>query len=288
VLALDHLRRRAGLRRQGALPETRLAYLLRSLAAFRRQTAWLDRVGRSRTLQTAAALNPRIYERWQRHYISREFDLATCARLVEAHYRFIARACPERLRERLLRGHDVRLATLPLGDGGLAYLHARAPDDEATGELGLFLLNEGKEVISSCTITFGGDEGLLIGAVCGSWAYMGRSAIARFTRATGGLRPRDLLLALIRALAVHHGVARVRGVSRDAHPLGRRAGVTMAAYDRFWRRHGGAPGPGGFHDIPLGKPGRGDEPDRGDDPREAFIREACAEVLQALGRGGAA
>lgn len=280
VLALDHLRRRAALRRQGALPEPRLAYLLRSLVAFRRQTAWLDLVGRSRTLRAAAALNPRVYERWQRHYISRDFDLATCARLVEAHYRFIAREFPERLRERLVRGHDVRLATLPLGDGNVAYLHARAPEDEATGELGLFLLNDGKEVISSCTITFGGAEGLLIGAMRGSWAYLGREAIGRFTRATGGLRPRDLLLALIRSLAAHYGIERVRGVSRQAHPLGRRDGVTLAAYDRFWRRHGGVPGADGCHDIPLREPAAAGE------ARATFSQDACAVALQAFTRTG--
>lgn len=274
ALVLDHARRRASLRRTGAVPERPLAYLLRSLTAFRRQTAWLDLVGRSSAMRAAAALNPRVYERWQRHYISRDFELATCARLVEAHYRFIAREFPERLRERLVRGHDVRLATLPLGGGEIAYLHARAPEHEATGELGLFLLNGDKEVISSCAITFGGADGLLVGAMRGSWAYLGRGAIARFTRATGGLRPRDLLLAVVRSLATHYGIDRVRGISRAAHPLDRRAGVTEASYDRFWRRHGGVPGKDGCYEIPRASvpSGRAD--------RDAFRREACEVALR--------
>jgi len=278
ALVLDHARRRASLRRKGAVPERRLTYLLRSLAAFRRQMAWLDMVGRSRAMRAAAELNPRVYERWQRHYISRDFDLATCARLVEAHYRFVARKFPERLRERLIRGHDVRLATLPLGGGEVAYLHARAPEHEATGELGLFLLNGDKEVISSCAITFGGTEGLLVGAMRGSWAYLGRGAIARFTRATGGLRPRDLLLAVVRALATYFGIDRVRGVSRDAHPLDRRAGVTAASYDRFWRRHGGVPGIDGCYEIPrIGA-------SSGRDERDTFRREACEVALRSFAK----
>ncbi|MET0256339.1 MAG: DUF535 family protein [Luteibacter sp.] len=278
VLVLAHLRRRASLRRKGAVPERRLAYLLRSLTAFRRQAVWLDLVGRSPAMHAAAELNPRVYERWQRHYISRDFGLATCARLVEAHYRFIAREFPERLRERLVRGHDVRLATLPLGGGEVAYLHARAPEHEATGELGLFLLNADKEVISSCAITFAGSDGLLVGAMRGSWAYLGRGAIARFSRATGGLRPRDLLLAVVRSLATHYGIDRVRGVSRVAHPLDRRAGVTEASYDRFWRRHGGLPGKDGCYDIPRsgGPSGRAE--------RDAFRREACEVALRSFAR----
>lgn len=229
-------------------------------------------------MRAAAEFNPRVYERWQSHYISRSFDLASRARLIEAHYRFVAREFPERLSSRLLKGHDVRLATLPLGDGEMAYLHARAPENERTGELGLYLLNGDKEVISSCAITFGGPEGLLIGAVRGSWAYLGRGAIARFSRATGGLRPRDLLLAVVRALATYYGIERVRGVSCAAHPLDRRAGVTAAAYDRFWRRHGGVPGADGCFEIPrIGA-------SSGRPERDTFRREACEVALKAFTR----
>lgn len=278
ALVLDHARRRASLRRKGALPERRLAYLLRSLSGFRRHAEWLGLVRRSKVMCDAAALNPRVYERWQHPYISRDFDLAACARVVEAHYRFIGREFPPRLRDRLLRGHDVRLATLPMGGGEVAYLHARAPENESTGELGLFLLNRDKEVISSCAITFAGADGLLVGAMRGSWAYLGRSAITRFTRASGGLTPRDLLLAVVRALAAHYGIERVRGVSRAAHPLDRQTGVTVAAYDRFWCRHGGVPGDGGFYDIPRAGVSSGHS------DRDGFRREACDVALRSFAR----
>lgn len=280
ALVIDHARRRAALRRQRPMPERRLAYLLRTLAAFRRQARWLGLVGASRAMRAAAESNPRVYERWQSHYVSRSFDLVARARLIEAHYRFVAREFPERLSRRLLKGHDVRLATLPLGDGDMAYLHARAPEHECTGEMGLYLLNGEKEVISSCTLTFGGSDGLLIGEMRGSWAYLGRAAITRFSRATGGLRPRDLLLSVVRALAVSYGIERVRGVGQAAHPLDRRAGVTASSYDRFWRRHGGVLGADGFYDLPR-KAVSGDG-----SAREAFRRDACEAVLRAFARSG--
>jgi len=281
ALVVDHARRRAALRRLGAIRERRLAYLMRSLVSFRRHAKWLRLVGRSRAMRDAAELNPRVYERWQTHYISREFDLATRARMIEAHYRFVAREFPERLRTRLLKGHDVRLATLPLGDGEMAFLHARAPENESTGEMGLYLLNAEKEVISSCAITFAGVDGLLVGAMRGSWAYLGRGAIARFTRASGGLRPRDLLLAVVRALATYYGIDRVRGVSRGAHPLDRRAGVTTASYDRFWQRHGGTPGDGGCYEIPCL------EVSSGRAERDAFRHEVCEVTLRSFARAAA-
>nr|WP_269447976.1 DUF535 family protein [Luteibacter rhizovicinus] len=258
-----------------------MPFLLRTVMAFRRQAAWLGLVGGSRAMRDAAELNPRVYERWQTHYISRKFDMVMRARVIDAHYRFVAREFPERLRSRLLKGHDVRLATLPLGGGEIAYLHARTPENESTGELGLYLLNADKEVISSCAITFAGTEGVLVGAMRGSWAYLGRGAIARFSRATGGLRPRDLLLAVVRALATYYGIDRVRGVSRGAHPLDRRAGVTTASYDRFWRRHGGVAGEGGCYEIPcLGvSSGRAE--------RDAFRREACEVTLKSFARAAA-
>ncbi|URL58441.1 DUF535 family protein [Luteibacter flocculans] len=278
ALVIDHARRRAALRRQRPMPERRLAYLLRTLAAFRRQARWLGLVGASRAMRAAAETNPRVYERWQSHYISRSFDLVARARLIEAHYRFVAREFPERLSRRLLKGHDVRLATLPLGDGDMAYLHARAPEHECTGEMGLYLLNGEKEVISSCTVTFGGSDGLLIGDMRGSWAYLGRAAITRFSRAAGGLRPRELLLAVVRALAASYGIERVRGVGQAAHPQDRRAGVTASSYDRFWRRHGGVLGTDGCYDLP-----RKAMPSDGS-ARDAFRRDACEAVLKAFAR----
>ena len=130
------------------------------------------------------------------------------------------------------------------------------------------------------TLTFGGSDGLLIGEMRGSWAYLGRAAITRFSRATGGLRPRDLLLSVVRALAVSYGIERVRGVGQAAHPLDRRAGVTASSYDRFWRRHGGVLGADGFYDLPR-KAVSGDG-----SAREAFRRDACEAVLRAFARSG--
>ncbi|MGN6481512.1 DUF535 family protein [Luteibacter sp.] len=275
-LMLEHLRRRAAQRHRFPPTGNRASRLWRTLRALPRQAAWLRLVGSSREMRAAAELNPALYERSQPHYISRRFDLADRARLIEAHYRFIARAFPERLRLRLLKGQDVRLATLPLGGGEVAYVHARAPEHAPCGELGLFLLNGDKEVISSCAMTFAGIEGVLVGSMRGSWAYLGRAAIARFTRATGGLHPRELLLALVRTIAAHHGFSRIRGVSAASHPLDRREGVTPAAYDRFWRRHGGVAGNHGCYDVPVqGLP-------TGRPARDAFRREACEVVLKAF------
>ncbi|QDE37888.1 DUF535 domain-containing protein [Luteibacter pinisoli] len=275
-LLLEHLRRRALQRHRFPPTENRLRRAWRTLRTLPRQAAWLRLVSRSRDIRAAAEANPTLYERWQPHYISRRFDLAARARIIEAHYRFVAREFPERLRVRLLKGHDVRLATLPLGDGQLAYLHARAPESAQCGELGLFLLNGDKEVISSCAVTFAGSDGLLLGAMRGSWAYLGRAAIAGFTRSSGGLHPRELLMAVVRALAKHYGVQRIRAVSAGAHPLDRRAGVTIAAYDRFWRRHGGMAGLDGCYEVPVpGLPS-------GNPVRDAFRHEACEVVLKAF------
>jgi len=278
ALIIGHARRRAALSRSRPLPERRLAYLLKTLAAFRRKAEWLRLVGTSRVMRAAAESNPRVYERWQSHYISRAFSLDARARMIEAHYRFVAREFPARLSSRMLKGHDVRLATLPLGNGEIAYLHARAPEHECTGELGLYLLNADKEVVSSCTVTFAGADGVLVGAMRGSWAYLGRNAIVRFTRATGGLRPRDLLLAVVRALATHYGIERVRAVSRAAHPLDRRHGVTTAAYDRFWKRHGGVPGADGCFELSRIDMATGSA------ERDAFRREACDVALKSFAR----
>jgi hypothetical protein len=252
-----------------------------------RRSGWRRLLASSPALREAAVADPRLYERCHAPYVSRRFPRRARYRIVEAHYRFLAeRFFPARLRRKLLKGHDVRVATLRLRHGEAAYLHLRRPGLGLAGELGLFLLAGDKRVLSSCTITFGGAEGVLIGAMQGSWAFMGRQPIRAFTRAAHGLRPKDLLLSLVQALAVFYGFERLRAVGNAAHPLAG-TGLVRADYDAFWRERGGWLGADGCWVLPLVRPSR--------DPatvaskrraarrrREQFREEACAAFLKAF------
>lgn len=261
-----------------------LRYAHHSLLQLPRQLAWLRFLDSSEAVRQAVRADPGLYGRWHAPSISRELDAAARLRILEAHYRFLLERFPPRLRDKLLRGHDVRIGALRMRDGELVYLHLRKPAVRAMGELGLYLLTADKEVLSSCSFTFGGEEGLLIGAMQGSWSFLGRKPIRSFTRGSHGVRPKDLLLTLMRVLSRLYGIERLRGVAQAAHPF---AAHIHADYDSFWRENGGVRGEAGLYELPrfgTRRPVRllPSKHRAARRRREQFLDEARAVFLRAL------
>ncbi|HEX7815253.1 DUF535 family protein [Dyella sp.] len=268
--------------RHGEGPIRRIARLQGWLLRGAKQTQWLTRVHHSRALRQASESDPRLYDRWHRPYISRHFSQATRQEIIEAHYTFVLERFPQRMRERLFRGHDIRVAMLRLENATPAYIHLRKPVHAHDGELGIYLVNEYKEVLASCSLTFGGIEGLLIGNIQGAWSYLGDTAMREFVRASCGLQPKDLLMSLIRALADSLGLEQIRAVGRDAHP----PQATNPVDDAFLRAHGGIPDHAGCYDLPpvdLPMPqGRSQRRRLLEDRRESLRREACTLLTHAF------
>ncbi|WP_266171454.1 DUF535 family protein [Dyella subtropica] len=287
-LLRDAFRNRWDLRRAPAPQIIRsfVTYGCRTMLRLARQIQWLRILDDSEVMQRAVKADPGLYERWHLPYISQGFSAGARYRLIAAHYAFLLQRFPVRLRDKILKGHDVRIGTLRLRHGEMVHLHVRKPVTRAVGELGLFLLTNDKKVLSSCVVTFGGDEGLLIGSLQGSWPFMGKQPIREFTRGSHGLRPKNLLLSLVRALARFYGVERVRGVSRAGHVLAL-SGLIKADVDGFWRESGGVPGENGCYELPRYESLRrmGTLPSKrraARRRREQFRDEACALFLKAF------
>ena len=259
-------------------------YARHSLARLPRQLDWLRFLDGNEAMRQAVRADPGLYGRWHQPFISRELGAEARLRILQAHYRFLLERFPPRLRDKLLRGHDVRIGTLRLRDGTPVHMHLRKPAVRAMGELGLYLVSNDKEVLSSCTFTFGGTEGLLIGAVQGAWSFLGCEPIRAFTRGSHGVRPKTLLLTLVRVLARLYGIERLRGVAKASHPFAERI---RADYDGFWRENGGVPGEHGFYELPrfgARRPVRTLPSKRraARRRREQFLDEARSVLLRAL------
>jgi uncharacterized protein len=258
------------------------ARLYRWLRHFPQQVRWLEYLQGSEALSQAAEADPRLYDRWHRPYISRHFGADERLRIIEAHYDFLLNRFPRRMRERIIKGHDVRVAMLRLESAVPAYLHLRKPVNGRAGELGIYLLNEYKEALASCVVTFAGAQGLLIGSLQGAWSYMAEESTREFVRGSCGLHPRDLLLSLIRALAHCHGIEEIRAVARAAR-ISRR---DSSSDDTFLQAHGGLLTEAGCYDLPLDDPMSPQAVSQRrrllEQRREAFRREACALLVRAF------
>lgn len=289
MLWLDALRSRWALRRAAGESRWQLAmHMARWFRLFPRQTQWLRSLDAWDTMRQAAHADPRLYERWHRPYISTHFDLEARRRIVGSHYAFLMQHFPARLREHIVRGHGVRMATLRLPDSPPVHLHLRKPYRGDAGELSLLLLTDEKETLACCVLTFDRGDSVLIGSVQGAGHHTPFQATRDFVQGSHGLHPKDLLVSLVRAWAARHGLKRIRAVSATAcvAPANQRDGSNNI--DAFWREHGGIAGQSGCHELPLslatvpcaeGPRSRREKQQH----REAFRRAACEAFVAALG-----
>lgn len=287
ALWLDAARRRWALRHLADESPWQLGWqMTRWLALLPRQSQWLRRLDTSEMLRHAARVDPHLYERWHRPYISRQFDLQTRHRIVAAHYDFLLTRFPAPLRDRLLRGHSVRVATLFLEDSEPAFVHLRKPPPGAAGELALLVQTGDRTRLASCVLTFAGQEGLLVGSVRDHGQHADGRPTSAFIQGSHGLHPRDLLISLLRELAMIYGFSRLRAASAEAA-----AGSTETDSDAFWQQHGGMAGNDGCLDLPLSAtPVPCTEGPRSrrlmQEHREAFRKEACARFADAFADAG--
>jgi len=213
---------------------------------------WQAALAGSRGLRAAAERDPALCSRVRAPYLARTFDRRTRYEVLASHYRLLDERFPPRIRASLLERRDVRVASLALERSPPVALHLRPPALPSAGELGLYLLTCDRRVLASCTLTFGGVHGVLIGAMHGSWAFMGRQPICAFTRAAHGLRPKNLLLSLAYALRDFSGMERLRAVADVARPVGTpRRAWRGAPQDGFWLENGGTPDGCGCFELPT-------------------------------------
>lgn len=247
ALWLAAMRSRWALRRLAGESPLQLGWHMgRWLTLASQQSRWLRKLDASEPLRQSAQIDPRLYERWHRPFISHGFDLSTRQRIVAAHYDFLLTRFPAALRDRLLRGYDVRVTVIRLEDGEPAFVHLRKPPPGAAGELALLVQTEDRIKLASCVLTFAGPRGLLVGSIQDDSQYACGLATRAFIKGSHGLHPRDLLVSLLRELAVIYDFKRLRAASANAA-----AGETDADSDSFWQSHGATPGDDGCHDLPL-------------------------------------
>lgn len=149
-------------------------------------------------------------------------------------------------------------------------------------------LFDGEARIYSLCFSFGGDAeapDVYIGAIQGGNRDGLLDAYRDLTKALHGLRPRDLLIELLRMLCRGAGVRRLHAVA-DANRQHRAAyfGDAKAAtlgldYDAIWTERGGVAGEDGFFELPLQAPPRPLE-DVPSKKRATYRRRQ--EMLQAL------
>lgn len=266
-----------------------LSYIGRSVSAWRTHDAWLAFL-ESPTMAGVSSIDTVLTERYQHRYISRRWSRERRLRALRDHYDFVLSRLPRPLFHILYREREVLLGRVTLRNGQPLSLVLKAPYRRAReGEMTLSLVDhEGLQVSYAAFSFIDAGQSIVIGCLQGAPNHAGLDAVRELTRQCHGLRPKNLLLSMIRALAVAYGVTRVLGVSNEAHVFAGIADKIKADYNGFWRECGGSETDDGFYALSPAEPVRCEtevESKRRSEfrRREALRHEACESVVAAFG-----
>lgn len=266
-----------------------LTYALRCASRWRAHDAWLAFLEKP-PMAGISSVDTVLVERYQHRYISKAWSKERRMKALRDHYDFALAHFPRPFFHTLYRERQVLAGRVTLRDGGLLSLIVKAPLRRGReGELSLSLTDESGLQISYATISFI-DEGrtIVIGCLQGAANNAGRDVVRDLTRQCHGLRPKNLLLSMIRALADAFGVERVLGIGNAAHVFAGIPDKVKADYDAFWIESDGVAGDDGFYVLPPRDPVRNAseiESKRRSEfrRRETLRREVCELVVAAFG-----
>lgn len=266
-----------------------LTYTGRCLARWREHDAWLAFL-ESPAMAGIPSIDTVLVERYQHRYISKAWSKARRLQAVRDHYDFALARFPRPLFHTLYRERQVVIGRVTLRDGAPLSLILKAPIRRGReGEISLSLTDQNGLQISYAQFSFiDGGKTIVVGCLQGAANKAGPDVVRDMTRQCHGLRPKNLLLSMVRALAEAFDVERVLGVSNQAHVFAGIANKVKADYDAFWIEADGSLTEDGFYALPPRDPVRCEtlvESKRRSEfrRREALRREVCELVVAAFG-----
>jgi uncharacterized protein VirK/YbjX len=235
---------------RSAVPQQlpRLAFLrelakirLRALLHPRQTPAWLRLLNSHPAFSEYLHTCPRFLYKVYRPYISTTLDAGQRLAAIRAHYEFIFRRGLGQVVARASIGPMSLVEAC--GRSGLPYrIELRTVDRfDREGELVLQLVQE--ETLYTVAFTLAPRDGvhaLSIGCIQGGKTADAREAIRVATRELHGLRPKQLMVNLVRQLAHDYGCERVLMVSNRNRVIYKaiRKGRVLADYDALWAELG--------------------------------------------------
>lgn len=227
-------------------PLRRLGFMLLVLPHLKRIGRWLRCRGNP-ALSAEMQSSPLVYRAIHRPYVNKNWNLAQRLQAIDQHYLTLLD------RAALLDIADTQyFDLLRLGP---EYLDLRIVIDRprwlrGEGELSVSLFHQEHRIYSAMFLIVGEPDyrRLVIGAFQG-WGNAGaREIYVRLTRALHGMRPRDLLVNILKMVAANVGCIEIWGIA-DAYHRGAHALVRCGknvSYDEVWAEHGGKQNSQGF------------------------------------------
>ncbi|WP_050470513.1 VirK/YbjX family protein [Herbaspirillum chlorophenolicum] len=236
----------------------RIKLCIRGLIHPRQTRRWLDFWNLTSTHVTLAIATPRLLQKIYRPYQSLHLRHPERLDILTSHYDFIIR---QGLAPLVLQASRQRIPIgLFNGKSGDPYEVRLAAIDslDREGELALHLYRNDQHLFSTA-FTFYRQQGLWcigIGCLQGPGGADSREHVRRATRDMFGLRPKALMIRLVRAIGAGYGCARMVLVSNHNRVSNHRCkrDRVHADYDAFWLELGAAQRGDGDYELSCEEP----------------------------------
>ncbi len=244
----------------------RVRFTARALRHFRTWRTWYSFLQTSR-FAAIGRFFPRLAETPFRPYLHKDMRTAERARVLLEHYDFIGRYTPAALQSALLQNQPFLLneACLPLQSEALLINLTYAKHMKQEGELSLSLgrtdsLDTHREHAWIASLTFsvrrrGESWVIVVGGLQGGHAETGRDDARAATDVFHGLRPKPLLVHVLRQLATCWDIESIYGITNEAHCFMRRryrGRISIkSSYDELWAEQGGQWQADGYYRLPV-------------------------------------
>lgn len=249
--------------RQKAAEGTKSARLfaLRSLWAPSASARWVNFVHDYH--RALACIEPAgiIINKPLRNYLARGLRPAQRVRLLIDHYEIASQLLPVSVRANLARDEILTLGILRgnRGEYALKLAGSRIMHTTHEGEIVLFMekCSDGC-ILAKASFAFArqsdGSVDLVIGGLQGVLGGLKREVVDA-TRSLSALRPKDVVLIAVHALADQLGINRIHAVGNSRHVIrAHKAHKILADYDSYWMERRGNPSePYGFT-LPVALP----------------------------------
>ncbi|HEV7166154.1 MAG TPA: DUF535 family protein [Gammaproteobacteria bacterium] len=210
---------------------------------------------------------PRLHEKPFRPYLHKDLTSRQRCEVLLQHYRFMSGHATKNLVDAvlhnqpfLLNEHSLAELEEPLAIN-LTYAKHMQQEGELTLSLGrMESLDTFRQHAWIASLTFAvryGRDGweMVVGGVQGGQAETGREDAKLATGVFQGMRPKPLLMHVLRQLVACWGISRIYGIRNSSHCLTRqryRGRITIkSSYDELWQETGGQPTADGYYELPA-------------------------------------
>lgn len=216
---------------------------------------WHAAITTNALLSQAVQQRPRMYMKPLRPYLSSNFQPLDRVAALASHYEFVARRLGSAFLADAAHGQGISLAVLTSPAGNRYTAHLACTDTfDREGEFVLTLQRDIDRQRVACVafsiVTFGDTSRLHIGCLQGATRDGGNTLVKQATKDFHGIRPKNILIDSIYALAASWSIQRIAAVGNGQRVMGGGCGQVRADYDSFWQELGGNEIPGEHYVLP--------------------------------------